>query len=557
MVPSFDVEVEWESHALPRFAEPSVGDRVWVLGRWVFDCGHTGIPSPDFGGGIVYSRNNVAFSAEIHPPQALVTFRLNHPGGNISFPFGFAHLPITGVRTPVSVAQADIFVSGDGGYANDYCSLINRHWDHKLDLILTLLTGISLGDPDACVNTGRFVPVNDRNYVFDIYPPGTDFTPGSKRANGTFPVTPPAREGGNGEASLQWNVIDQSFQFPAISCPPHGCAFTVKPILCPVDDATPAPDQTETKCPDKLSGPPTRLRVILPFKNSAANAYAGTILLGWDDVPEQNPANTCPAAGPLPPATSSPGARITCAPVRTFQVRLHEFRIGQNGEGEPLLDGDWRVYVDVGGQWKYVSGLPFEHNSGCDDGDSLTDNGDGDCFRFDGQPWIVSVQDGTPIHVAVGGYRHERSYLALRVHVDSLDGVDSVFCPINPSRPDSGCAPSFDDAFLYACCNDTRIGTIEFDLEPPGYDQTGYQRFLRAPGAAWSGSVCTVAPVAGETNVHCDINQNKGGDEESITRWTSESGRSPLPHCQPADRRESECRSISKMEFYILHRRRL
>jgi hypothetical protein len=93
------VEVEWEQHALPRFVWPSVGDRVWVEGQWVFDCGHVG-PTDD--------PRLVRFSTEIHPPRALTTFR-QVPG---------APLPLTGAFTDLPVTQADMFVSGNGGYAN-------------------------------------------------------------------------------------------------------------------------------------------------------------------------------------------------------------------------------------------------------------------------------------------------------------------------------------------------------------------------------------------------------------------------------------------------------
>ena len=54
-----DIEVEWEQmpDKLPVEAAPGVGDRVWITGRHVFDCGH---PPP---------------KTEIHPPTALVSFR--------------------------------------------------------------------------------------------------------------------------------------------------------------------------------------------------------------------------------------------------------------------------------------------------------------------------------------------------------------------------------------------------------------------------------------------------------------------------------------------------
>jgi hypothetical protein len=73
-----DMEVEWDSASLmdehegfqrtwgavPEFVWPAVGDRVWVSGRWIFDCGH---PSAS-------DMAHVQFGTEIHPPRALVVF---------------------------------------------------------------------------------------------------------------------------------------------------------------------------------------------------------------------------------------------------------------------------------------------------------------------------------------------------------------------------------------------------------------------------------------------------------------------------------------------------
>jgi len=130
-----DMEVEWENASLmdeqpegfqriwgaaPEFVWPAVGDRVWVEGRWIFDCGHPSSSDTD----------HVQYSTEIHPPRALVTFRLNHPaldsfpisrGSAPNFPAPQSYLPVTGVPatplgtgpTNVPVTEADIFVTGN------------------------------------------------------------------------------------------------------------------------------------------------------------------------------------------------------------------------------------------------------------------------------------------------------------------------------------------------------------------------------------------------------------------------------------------------------------
>jgi hypothetical protein len=51
------IEMEWESGYLPDPFRPVIGDRAWIMGRWVFDLGHT----PD--------------NTEIHPPQAVAFTR--------------------------------------------------------------------------------------------------------------------------------------------------------------------------------------------------------------------------------------------------------------------------------------------------------------------------------------------------------------------------------------------------------------------------------------------------------------------------------------------------
>jgi hypothetical protein len=440
-------DMTWGS--FPQFAWPSVGDRVWVEGQWIFDCGHPGSRDP----------KHAQFETEIHPPRAIVTFRLNHSVGNIPFvnapyPFGVPEMPVTGLSS-IPIAEADIFVSGNSGGATDVCSLRFRN------LSITL-------DADECFHSGFTTPVNDRNYVFDIYPPGTDFSSQNKELNGTFKINSPSRDGSGDDISLQWLVIDRPNEIPV-----HAGTFTgsqgwttstVEPLICPIDKNTPPPNQSETTCP---SAPvhPTRLRVLLPFKGTNANVFAKTILLAWDDVPD----NTCPSPGLIPPAITTDLGRTMCAPIRNFDISLHKFKINDNAEGS-FTDGDWRVFVDVAGQWRYVSGLPFEHNGDCNDGDSLAQdvgkrsivgsaegNGSGDCFRFDRHPWRVRIQDGMPIHIAVGGFES-----------DNEDGEfcrDEVGLGCDPSIPAFGCIPLIG----IGGCRDDRIGTYEFDLVPPNY----------------------------------------------------------------------------------------
>ncbi len=451
-----DMEVEWDSASLmdekegfqriwgavPEFVWPGVGDRVWVAGRWIFDCGHPGRSD----------RELVRFSTEIHPPRALVTFRLNHvaldsfPRPRVSapnFPAPQSYLPVTGQPvtlppdapnsgpTNVSVTEADIFVSVNGGAAADICSIV----------------------PVPCSNfgghTGAIIPVNDRNYVFDIYPPGTEYGAlfgfGDPLINGTIPVGSPVPD-----ASLQYRVVDHFSELPAHACggADNSVCVTVDPIICLVDSSTPPPTQSEPASCPAVPAQPTRLRVILPFAGSQANFFAKSILVGWDDVP--NKANG-----------------TTAVPVRTFQIKLHQLTVKDNGSG-CCNNSDWRVFLNIGGQYRYISPY-FDANSdgssmcnGSDPTEPLTNNGNNDCYFFDGIPWTVSVQDGNPIHVAVGGFVAR-----------GVEDSDSSLFPCRASFT-TGCdAPGFSvldtpwRAFPFD--NDDRIGTYEFDLNGPDY----------------------------------------------------------------------------------------
>lgn len=79
--------VEWESKNLPKEFWPTAGDRVWMVGRWIFDCGH------------------LPYKTEIHPPQALAVSR-------------FEPVIFQGRTTPSDAVKTSIFIFGQGGYYN-------------------------------------------------------------------------------------------------------------------------------------------------------------------------------------------------------------------------------------------------------------------------------------------------------------------------------------------------------------------------------------------------------------------------------------------------------
>jgi hypothetical protein len=91
------LEIEWETQnngstatygqgriGLPVWANPTIGDRVYAVGRWILDAGH-----PELGD-----------RTEMHPPRLLATMR--------------ARPAVSGGAT---AAQVDVYVSGNGGGA--------------------------------------------------------------------------------------------------------------------------------------------------------------------------------------------------------------------------------------------------------------------------------------------------------------------------------------------------------------------------------------------------------------------------------------------------------
>jgi len=80
------LEVEWDMQHFPSRFWPTIGDRIWMLGRHVWDCGHT-----------------TSFHTEIHPPKAIAATRLQP-------------LRIEGDATYSLTNVTYIYIHGRGGY---------------------------------------------------------------------------------------------------------------------------------------------------------------------------------------------------------------------------------------------------------------------------------------------------------------------------------------------------------------------------------------------------------------------------------------------------------
>lgn len=146
------IEVEWEigtfpgetgsdpERTFPKWAWPSLGDRVWVNGPWILDCGH----GTDIGG-VQHYRT------EIHPIRAIASMRDQ-----------VRAMPGTGT-TPVRVTATDLYIHGRAGMVTD---VLECGWDVMVNPVLNL----------ACLEDypHRGTPI-DANYTFAVQLPRKPF----------------------------------------------------------------------------------------------------------------------------------------------------------------------------------------------------------------------------------------------------------------------------------------------------------------------------------------------------------------------------------------------
>jgi hypothetical protein len=446
-----EIEIEWENAAhmagqwarnfkfggLPTFAWPASGDRVWAEGRYVFDCSHTGYPRDV--SGIIPTPIQLAFTTEIHPPRALVVSRLLHTMTS-------TELPVTGDPTVIPTVQADIYVSGFGGEDLNACAV-------SLPQVFPVY-------PDGwniCGPTSAWSAVNDRNYVFDVYPPGTLY---DRPTGGTFAVSPPSPLGTGTDASLQWRFISRSNLLPPYACggPTSTTCRSVQPIICPISSAVGEPDQTESTCPPS-TGRPNRLRVILPFRGTSANVFAGTVLVGWDDVPS-------PACD-----TSHGFLYAGCRTMRTVRIGLRRLSVvtmpAQPPNVAPIPE-EWHIFAAVGGEWQYLSNVPSDLGAGCSS--SLLIVLPGTCGAYDGHPWQVEVpavpgRQPTDVHVSLTGF--------------ATGSNDEHFC-----QNLSGCSADLAAGYAFAFGQSPRVGVLDYDLR---IGSTGPARVVNVHGGALVG----------------------------------------------------------------------
>lgn len=132
------LHTEWEAGFYPAWAWAGPGDRMYAMGRFIFDCGHPGAEAghcstssgvsctldadcrpptcASCGAGETCQGAMFGYSSELHPPQATAAIRRGR-GAVVS---GAAN------AKPVLATRADIFASAAGGGAGDRCVLTHQ-----------------------------------------------------------------------------------------------------------------------------------------------------------------------------------------------------------------------------------------------------------------------------------------------------------------------------------------------------------------------------------------------------------------------------------------------
>jgi hypothetical protein len=98
------IECEWDTAFVPLWALPPVGSRIWIYGRWIFDCGH---PEDD------------VHRLEIHPPKATAWYRSEA-------------VQFEGNSGPTRANNAVLYIGRKGGYIDQ---AINNE-DYEFDIPL-------------------------------------------------------------------------------------------------------------------------------------------------------------------------------------------------------------------------------------------------------------------------------------------------------------------------------------------------------------------------------------------------------------------------------------
>jgi len=301
---------------MPAFVIPTVGDRVYAVGRWILDSGH-----PEVGA-----------RTEIHPPRLIATMRKN----DTAIPL----IDQPGVLTRAS--QVDIYVSGHGGGANQFLDRLSEALNNggngggRIQDVLSdnnqaiyykpgplsqaqkkRLEDIkSIGGPDK-IDAGC-----DRGILLACLI--KDLDPGK--------LAPPAGPtgvgwGGRGPELRPINDMDYEF-IVAVPPPPPGATQLFYEWTDQPQHTTGVNEILEFAEPDAATGRPM-VRIRLPYRDADNGIYARTLKFAWNTF-------------------SQPGSG--------HHIDVSSISVNASGDG-PSSNGEWQMWTDIGGHWFYLTGL--------------------------------------------------------------------------------------------------------------------------------------------------------------------------------------------------------
>ena len=315
-----EMAFEWEAGKYPDWAWPGFGDRIYGLGRHIFDCGHTGartgrcsvtttrecVLDADCrptrcnacGASETCEGEHFGYSSELHPPHATAVIRQGR-GAVLSSRRGAPAVPVT---------IADVWVSPDGGGAGDRCVLTHR----AMDLEQLTIECWPLSQPVARINA-------------------TDFT-------FTVPLPPkPA-----GRTKPRWRILP-----PPVSSDPTTA-----------NGDTPARVHVRKHLSDPTPSLEVQVRMSRKVRRKLPTGFAGRIVAGWSvrtaslthvrvTVSAILVDNDLQRVHPLVPKACS----VSDAPCTTDG----DCPMGESCLGAGPVNG-WHGQVGVNGEWRRFSG---------------------------------------------------------------------------------------------------------------------------------------------------------------------------------------------------------
>jgi hypothetical protein len=259
------LEVEWETQnggttstydqgdiGLPLWAKPTVGDRVYMVGRWILDAGH-----PELGA-----------RTEMHPPRLVATTR-QRP--TISANGGAA-------------TQVDIYVSGHGGGANHMPAGLSTTLDQGGWGGGRIRDALNASDQAVYYRAG---PLSSLLSVIVI--PLIEQLVGASLPGQIYPTAGPSAFPWGGASPELRPVNDMDYDFDVtLPAPPNGAAAPLIEMTQQPQHTTAVSEVVTFRNP--VNGLPTTAHIHLPYNGADNGIYARTLKFSWD-VPAPAPAH--------------------------------------------------------------------------------------------------------------------------------------------------------------------------------------------------------------------------------------------------------------------------